>query len=1042
MSVAQFLESVGLGQYADVFEKEAIDADTLADLDDGDLRHLGLPLGHRKKLLQALASDPAAPEFGQSASEFRRVSVLFCDLVGSTELSQKMTAEEFRDLLAAFQRASVRAVEARGGHVAKYLGDGLMAYFGYPRAYEDDAVRAVEAAFDMLEGVHRIDTPTGSVLRARIGIHSGPAIVGEMGAGLSREKLSVVGEAPIIASRLEQMAEADEILISGEVCRLVEGFVLSDALGERRLKGVDRPIMVHRPLGRTEARSRFEATRGRGLTRITGRSEEIALIRSRWNRVRQGDGQVFVLSGEPGIGKSRIVTDLHDHVLESGCKPIVVQCSEQHGGSALYPFIDALDRAAGVIMRDDAATRLAKLLDFVGSLLGSDAAELMQDYLSASGEGATGEDAARRRRGAIEVLLKWMCSGTVDGFACIIVEDVHWSDPSSRELIGELAGRSRESPILLVVTTRLAFAADWASQHNATMLSLNRLGRSESQLIVDEQFRGLQGKSEQMRDIIDRAEGVPLFLEELSRAAKDMEHSGKENTVPATLHGSLTTRLDGLGKAKHIAQVGSVLGRRFPGFILSEISCVEGVELEELASRLVGADILVRHGASADAEYSFTHALVQDAAYASLLNRDRRRLHGKVADHLSSLPAARYFPVETIAGHLFRAERFGEAAKQWLLAGRDAQKRSADHEAVEHFYDGLRALEAVPPSRQRDESELEIVRALAPLVLVVKGWSSTETSEIYARARVLSQKLDEPAALLPILYGEYLIHVSRAEFNPALKLARELLKLAEDLADDAGLLQGHRVIAWCSLYLGRLADAEKHASRLLALYRSDHHSHVKLEYGYDPRVAGLSIQAIISALGGDAEASKRSGEKAVAHARAINHASSLAYALMFACAIPAAMRSDMLMAGAFAQELRRLADDQRSELWAAYADIIQGWAGDDGAELIKSSINRLSVTARNPWRPFFLALCADSFLRSGHTREALAMLNEAASSVKKTDERSWEAGIYRLLGRAEHQRNGGASDSERDWIMKAIDAARRDGSVMVEERARVDLARI
>ncbi len=1040
-SIDQFLKEIGLEAYIDVFRDEAVEVETLRDLRDEDLRLLKMPLGHRKKLLRAAT---AFADIESTASddkpENRRVTVLFSDLVDSTRLTQTMSAEDLRDFLAGFHIASAQAIERQGGHVAKYLGDGLMAYFGYPIAHEDDALRAVDAALALRLAARSIPLPEGDVLQVRIGIHTGRVVAGEMGAGRTREKLSIVGEAPVIASRLEQLAGADEIFVSDAVRLLVEGFVNTETIGEQKLKGIDYPLRVFRVLGRTNAKSRIEARSERGLTQIVGRRAEIALLQSRWQSVCEGEGQTILLSGEPGIGKSRLAAHLHDRLVRSNSASVITQCSEQHSTSALYPFITLLEITAGVSDNDSKYTRQSKLSDHIASLLGIEAAKNVQEYLSIEETPMVNGQPTQKRRDFIATLLDWLCQAAKNGNSCLIFEDAHWSDPSSLKLLTQLIARTRQLPMLVAVTARPGFDPEWVRQQNVTAISLNRLGRRASREIVRQKLLGKPSYLDRAEEIVTRAEGVPLFLEEFCRALQDKGEGNGISTIPETLDESLSTRLDGLGQAKRLAQVGAMLGRRVPRDLLANVLNADHADIDLLLTKLVEAAIFAREDHGGYVEYTFTHALVQDAAFASLLKRERANLHSKIADALIDLSGDSRFPDEAIARHLFEAKRFDEAVQLWFRAGRLMQQRSADHEAIKHFREALAALKLLPRSDERDRREHELVMALAPLILVVNGWSASETYEIYAKARAICENLHDRRGLLPVNYGEYLIHVSRAEYGTALALARGLLALAEELEDEAGLLQGHRVVAWCSLYLGRLAEADTHAQKILAMYDRDRHQKVALDYGYDPRVAGLSILAIINSLRGENAEAERLGVEALRHARKIGHASSLAYALMFACAMSAAMRADAEKAKQYGKHLKSLAEEQESELWAAYADVILGWSGQEGSEYIRGAIHRLSLTARNPWLPFFQTLCAELLMSEGEQSAAQDLLHDALSFVERSQERNWEPEIYRLLANTVTGTNADHQAKKRDWLKRAVQAAKRSGAKALERRARRNLS--
>jgi class 3 adenylate cyclase/predicted ATPase len=1044
MSIANWLHELGLTQYAATFEKEAIDLEMLPDLDESDLIAIGLPLGHRKRILRAISAEvePVSERAGEA--ERRRITVLFCDLAGSTALSERLDPEDLRDLLQAYQEACVAPVEGLGGHVAKYIGDGLLAYFGYPHAHEDDAARAVNAALEMMDAIHRINGLGETTLEAHIGIHSGLVVAGEMGAGATREVQAIVGETPNIAARLETLAAPGEVLISDATRRLVEGLFVCDALGPKSLKGVEAPIQVHRVRARTGARNRFDVAQQRGLAPMVGRDQEIALLLARWERACLSEGQVFLLCGEAGIGKSRIVQQLCESVGRTGGTEIILQCSAYHVNSALYPFVEEIERSAGFETGDDANTRSKKLTAMLHGAVSVGGARRISALLSLSSAEDDKEDAETRKRRTFDAVVERLESLMAEAPVCLIFEDAHWADPSSTEMLDRIVNLAQTTRILAVITFRPEFDAPWLGRPHATLLALNRLGREQSHQIVTAHARELGGAPDLAERIVERAEGVPLFLEELTRTVLEAGDAAAEENIPSTLDASLMARLDQLGPAKEVAQTGSVIGREFSVGLLAEALNKPVSALASPLARIVASGLVYPRGSANEPVYVFKHALVQDAAYGSLLRASRQRLHGRVADVLRrdiELSAPRF---ETLAYHLSAADRPEEAAEMWLCAGREAQRRSADKEAIAHFRAGLCALRDLPESPERDAQELVFQLALSPRLLATEGWGAPETAESYARARELCGVTDRRDALPPVLYGEYLIFVAKANYEAAYARATELLALAEELEDEAGSIQGHRVIGWCSLYLGVLAHAEEHAERVLQLYDADRHGSVALGYGYDPQVSGLSIRAITRSIRGDDAAASEAAGESIRHAREIRHVGSLGYALMFSGAMPAAMRGDREAARDCARELASLAKEHDSSFWRAYSDVILGWAEDNGQDggvvRLERGLAELATSARNPWYPLFLGLLAEVRLRSGDAAHALRILDEAACAVNDSSERYWEAEIYRLRGLALFETSPRNAVEARKWISKAVQVARDQGASALAARADNDLA--
>ena len=716
-TVKQWLEQLGLPQYAEVFAENDVDLDAVRFLGDSDLEKLGISLGNRKKLLNAIArldghaavpggSDrPTDQPSHHAEAERRQLTVMFCDLVGSTELSRQHDPEQLRELMHAYQQACGSVIEKYDGHVAQYLGDGLMVYFGWPRAHEDDSERALRASLDIIEAVKVVEAP--SPLRVRIGVATGPVVVGQTGAGDASVPKLAVGETPNLAARLQGMAAADEIIIAPSTRRLAGATFDYQDLGSHTLKGILEPVHASRVLGLGQAEGRFEATRTGGLTPLVGREEELALLLHRWEQARAGEGQVLLLAGEAGIGKSRIARALRERVEGQACLRLRYQCSPFHTQSPLYPVVEHLERTAGFVRDASVEDKLDKLEALLRRALADEElptiAPLFAALLSLPVDRYPPLNYApqKHKECTLEALTVQLTALSKRYPLLMVFEDLHWVDPTTQELLDLLVERIARLPVLLLVTYRPEYAHHWTDEAHVTTLTLNRLDHALGAQLADNVTGNKSLPKEVLDQIVAKTDGVPLFLEELTKAvlesglvrltAQGYELTGPVTSlaIPSTLQDSLMARLDRLSEVREVAQIGACIGREFAHDLLSEVSPLPQDKLQAAMEQLASAQLVFRRGIPPNATYTFKHALVQDAAYQSLLRSTRQQLHAQIARALEAhWPETSDSQPELLARHFGAAGLVDDAIAYWCKAGALALQRVALNESIAHLSRG------------------------------------------------------------------------------------------------------------------------------------------------------------------------------------------------------------------------------------------------------------------------------------------------------------------------------------------------------------------
>ncbi|MFK4506416.1 AAA family ATPase [Bradyrhizobium daqingense] len=945
MDVAAWLRGLGLGQYEQAFRENDVDAGVLADLTAEDLIGLGVAsIGHRRKLLAAIAdlravsisattpatSAPAAiseKAWLAPEAERRQLTVMFVDLVDSTALAARLDPEEMAEVLRIYQSVVTGAIARFEGYVAKYMGDGVLAYFGFPRAHEDEAERAVRAGLAAVAAVHSLESAHGEKLAARVGIATGPVVVGELiGEGAAREE-TVVGDTPNLAARLQALADPGTVVISARTRELVGGLFELAELGMQILKGFPVPVRPWRVVGEGAAESRFEALHGAGLTPLVGRENEIGLLLDHWERAKESEGQVVLLAGEPGIGKSRLLRALRGRLENEPHTPLSHYCSPHHQTSPLYPVIGLLERAAGFAAGDPAATRLDNLEALLA--LSTDDVTEVAPLLAALLSLETGAryppldmSPHRQKERTLEELVNQVLGLARQRPVLALYEDVHWADPTLLELLDLLVDRVQGASVLVLITFRPEFEPPWMRYAHVTALTLSRLSRRQGAAMVERVSGGKALPPAVLDQIVAKTDGVPLFVEELTRTVLETNLLRDEGdhyalagplppmAIPTTLQESLLARLDRLAPAREVAQVAAAIGREFSHELLAMTAAVPEDDLQPALDDLVDSGLVFRRGTPPQATYSFKHALVQDTAYATLVRPKRQRLHARIAAAIEQhFPETVQAQPELLAHHFTEAGLAEPAIDYWLRAGQAEIARSATAEAVTQLTKGLELIPNLPDDAARWRRELELQVALGVALMASKGWAAPEVGRANARARSLCECLGDTSRLFPVLYGEWVFHVVRAELEAGRTAGEELLHRAQAQNDVAAETVGNRIVGTAELLRGDLVAARAHLERTLALYDPATHRSLAFLFAQDPKVAGLSVLSwALFALGHPEQARARS-EEASTDAKELSHRNTLGYALLYGC-ILSQLRQDPHEAGDQANSLIALAAEQ------------------------------------------------------------------------------------------------------------------------------------
>jgi len=1051
MDIAGWLRSLGLERYEQVFRENRIEADLLPRLTVEDLKDLGVSLvGDRRRLLDAIAALGVEMHTATAAAvradpERRQLTVMFCDLVGSTALSSQLDPEDLREVIAAYHRTVTKIISGLDGFVAKYMGDGVLIYFGYPRAHEDDAERAIRAGRGVIAAVGRLDVKSVK-LQARVGIATGLVVVGDLIGEGSAQEQSVVGETPNLAARLQALAEPGTVVIAAGTRRLVGDLFEYRDLGTVEVKGIAAPVPAWQVLGPSAVASRFEALRGSALTSLVGREEEIDLLLRRWARAQTGDGQVVLISGEPGIGKSRITAELERRLDAERHIPLRYFCSPYHQDSALFPFVDQLRRASGFASDDPPAAKVEKLEALLARAAPADAdVALIADLMSLPASGGhplPNLSPQRKKERTLEALIRQLEGLARQQPVLMVFEDAHWVDPTSRELLDLTIERIRDLPVLLVVTFRPEFQPVWTGQPQVTMLALNRLDRRDRSALVAQIAGGKALPEEIFDQIVDRTDGVPLFVEELTKSV--LESGVPLVGIPTTLHDSLMARLDRLASVRLVAQIGAAIGREFSYELLRAVSRLPEDQLQSSLDRLVASELVFQRGTPPDAVYTFKHALVQDAAHDSLLRSTRQQLHAQLAEALDAhSPELMDSQPELFAQHYAEAGLVEKSVACWGKAGRSSAARSAMVEAAAQLQKGLEQLALLPDTPERQRQELEFWIALGAALMTVKGYAAPETGQAYDRARELWEQLGSPTEFLQIPYAQSNYHMGRGELDLARRLDDDLLRLSRERNDSAGLVLGHLSSGRDLMLVGRFTLSRSHFEEVIALY--DPHSHRSLSHANYPRVSAQAYSAIVLFCLGFPDQALAQSSAAIGEALRLAYPPSLAFSLSLGT-LPLALVGDNLALAKRADQLVKVATEQGFPVWRAVGTVHRGWVmvGNgyvaEGVSLLLSGSAAYRATGTELWTTHFLALQAKAYEIAGKIEKGLTLLDDALQDLQRTGMRWLAAELYRLKGQLLLRL--GHSQAAEEQYRKALSIAQEQEAKLWELRAAVSLARL
>jgi class 3 adenylate cyclase/predicted ATPase len=1077
--IADWLKQLGMSEYAERFAENGISVAALRHLTDQDLKDMGVLLGHRRIMfaaIQELAGDSSVATKtaatgetkARDTAERRQVTVMFSDLVGSTALSTRMDPEDLREVISAYQKCVAETVRHFGGFVAKYMGDGVLVYFGYPHAHEDDAERAVRAGLALIQAVAGLKA--GVPLQTRVGVATGLVVVGDLiGSGSSQEQ-AVVGETPNLAARLQSIAEPNTVIIAESTRKLLGNLFDLQDVGAQDLKGIGGPVKAWAVLRPASVESRFEALHASGLTELVGRGEELDLLQRRWTKAKAGEGQLVLLSGEAGIGKSRLTAALLERLIAEPHTRLRYFCSPQHTDSALYPVIGHMERAAALVHGDSAQVKLDKLdVLLARTSTSKQNAALFAEMLSLSNDGrypAIDLIPEQRRKRTLEALISQVETLTQRSPVLMILEDAHWADPTSLEVFGRIIDRVRSIRVLLIVTFRPEFQAPWIGRPYVTALTINRLPERDISAMIDYVVGNKPLPAHIRQDIIERADGIPLFIEEMTKAVLE---AGSEDAarrtaaaipsptlaVPASLQASLMARLDRLGSAKEVAQIGAAIGREFSHALLSAVVSEPEPELVSALDRLIAAGLLFRQGVPPYASYLFKHALVQDAAYSTLLREPRRALHARIAETLESQFAdiAENQP-ELLARHCTEAGLIEKAVGLWGKAGQRSLERSALIEAIAQFARALDQIATLPATPVLRHEEIKFQAALITPLFHVKGYASPEAKAAAERARMLIEQADafgepseDPLLLFSVLYGFWVANYAGFDGDVLRQLAAQFLVLAEKQGGTVPLMFGHRVMGTSLAYTGEIAKGREHYDQAIALYDPATHLPLATRFGQDIRVVILCQRSLALWLLGYPEAALADAEQAVKHGREISQAATLMYALYFGrcthfhCGVYAAVNAQL-------DELVALVDEKGAEGWKGTPTSLQGCVlavtgkAADAVHMINSGIAAFRSVGGTLFEPLFLSYLAGAHANLGQFDEAWRRMGEAMSMIETAKESWFEAEANRIAGEIALQSPQSDFAKAQAHFERALAVARHQQAKSWELRAAMSMARL
>jgi len=1013
-------------------------------------------------------------------AERRQLTVMFCDLVGSTAMSERLDPEELREVVKAYQETCDEVIQRFDGTIMQFQGDGILVYFGHPVAHEDDAQRGVLAALEILDELPKLNNRLKQLcdveLSMRVGIHTGLVVVGEMGRSGWLQTLAL-GETPNVASRVQDFADANTIVISEATLNLVKGFFNIQALGEYNVKGISRPLKLWHVLGKTGVQSRFEAT-GSRLTPLVGRENEIDLLQERWTVTKDGIGQVVMLKGEPGIGKTRLVEELKVRLRHENPALQEYRCSPFYQNTALYPVINLLGKFLHLGQEDSANAKLQKIEGSVNALKNNrsnaESVVLLANLLSVPLDNrhvSLKLTPETKRQKTLQVLRAVLLETTPSRPVLFIVEDLHWVDPTTLDWLTMVITQSAKTSVLVLLTFRPDFEPPWSEQPNLGSILLNRLNGIQIGAVVKGVTGGKTLPGEITEKVVSRTDGVPLFVEELTKSIlesgqllqreNEYELAGSlpSMTIPATLQDSLMARLDRLTTAKPVAQLGATLGREFSYELLHAVSPLEGTPLQNELTRLEEAELLFREGLLPKAKYMFKHALIQEAAYESLLKGTRREFHHHIAEVLEKrFPSTAESEPELLAHHYTHATHPERAIPYWQQAGQRALKRSANPEAISHLTQGLTLLQSLPEDPERDQKELAMQVGLSPAFMITKGWGAVEVEQCSKRAQALSKKLGDGPSLYAATWGLCFNYFLRGQMNDSLEMGEKVLQMAYATDNPVLHVGAHHAIGYSYHYRGDFTKSLEHAEKGISLFNLEQERAIVGLFQLSSTVALHEFSGSSLWMLGYPEKGLTHIQQAIALAQTLQHPPSIAFAYGIGCFAYHSARDFEWVENASAETLK-LAEREVFQLWDTIALIYHGWAIamkgriEEGIEEIEKGLEKFRPTGTRICLPDMMTMLGEALWKAGRIEEALAALDEGIREANEPNrnEHFMEPELYRLKAEILKQcaeiedqpANAGKlfKDAE-DSFQDALDLTRKQKARMLEIRVAVGLGRL
>lgn len=1067
--IADWLEKLGLGQYAVRFAEHAIDLSVLPELTDQDFDRLGVLIGHRRKMQRAIAqtnqAELASEPVLRHDAERRHLTVMFCDLVGSTAISARLDPEDMWEVIRAYRAACAKVIATYDGIIARFIGDGILAYFGYPSAHEDDAERAVRAGLDVIAAIGPLETRAEDRVQVRIAIATGTVVIGDLISGGASEEQAMVGDTPNIAARLQSLAEPGAVVVADSTRQLLGGLFTFRNLGRREVKGLSDPIVAWAVEGAIPSDSRFEAVRTARSVGFIGREAEISLALSRQRLAWQGQGQVVLISGDAGIGKSRIVATLCESLALGSHRRVRYQCSPYHTNSAMHPFIAQLERAAGIRAQDTAEQKLDKLeaMLALGTQQVATATPLIAALLSIPTAGRyppLGLSPAQQRRQTFAALLDQLEGLARQQPLLVVCEDMHWADATTLELFDLTVDRVRALPILVLMTFRPEFEASWTGLANVSLLRLDRLDRQQTRALVEQVTGGRPLPAEMITQIVERTDGIPLFVEELTKMVLEsgllVDDNGRYRldsplpplAIPATLQDSLMARLDRLAPVKEVAQIGAAIGRDFSYALLRCVTGRDDLALRVALAQLEEADLLLRRGTPPDANYSFKHALVQEAAYESLLKSRRQVLHKHIGEVLrDQFPAIAETEPEVVAYHFTEAGLDAIACEWWRIAGQQALKRSAYSEAIAHLAKAVAMAEQLPDGMGGPMNRLHLQIAYGRALRGSLGYSAPDTVAAWKRARQFAADINDPVELAPINSGLFNASLNQGQIAPMRELAEANMGAAQRRPESpVAAVIAHWTSGVTCWFAGDYLNARAHLEQALAIYKAEPNPATFKASTLDLPFVIIRFLALVLWPLGEIDRSRRLAGEAVrvsGEKRALAQANALVHKAVFdgLCGQHPPTLQDT-------QTVLSLARDHGMPLYLAAGTHLDGlarWrAGDlmDGLAEMRRGWALLHENDCYLCEPFWGMQVALASADAGQPATGLEILSELIDCAEQTGQHWLDAELHRVRGELLWRNEAPNGCCPEAAFNRALEIARSQQTKTFELRGALGLARL